>query len=119
MSEEQAIQAVVHLYVDGMTFAHEAALRKAFHPKACIIGNFSGKVEWLSLDEFISAVVSEGAAPAGTQPPIDIEALDVTGDAATVKVVDEFAGMRFSDYLSLLKTNGRWMIVSKLYHLHS
>ncbi|CDN50582.1 nuclear transport factor 2 family protein [Neorhizobium galegae] len=119
MSEEQAVQAVIHLYVDGMTFAHEAALRKAFHPKACIIGNYDGAVEWLSLDEFIGAVTSEGPAPAGTQPLIQIEALDVTGDAATVKVVDQFAGMRFSDYLSLLKIDGRWVIVNKLYHLHS
>ncbi|WP_105417177.1 nuclear transport factor 2 family protein [Neorhizobium sp. T25_27] len=119
MSEERAVQAVIHLYVDGMTFAHEAALRKAFHPKACIIGNYDGAVEWLSLDDFIGAVTSEGAAPADTQPLIQIEALDVTGDAATAKVVDQFAGMRFSDYLSLLKIDGRWVIVNKLYHLHS
>lgn len=119
MSEEQAVQAVVHLYVDGMTFAHEGALRKAFHPKASIIGNYQGAVEWLSLDEFITAVADEGSAPAGTQPLIQIEALDVTGDAATVKVVDEMSGVRFSDYLSLLKIDGRWLIVSKLYHLHS
>lgn len=119
MSEEQAVQAVVHLYVDGMTFAHEGALRKAFHPKAHIIGNYQGVVEWLTLDEFIAAIASEGAAPADTKPLIQIETLDVTGDAATVKVVDEFAGMRFSDYLSLLKIGGRWMIVNKIYYLHS
>ena len=119
MSEEQAVQAVVHLYVDGMTFAHEGALRKAFHPRACIIGNYQGTVEWLSLDEFIAAIASEGAAPADTQPRIQIETLDVTGDTATVKVVDEFAGMRFSDHLSLLKIDGRWTIVNKLYYLHS
>lgn len=118
MSDQQAVQSVVHLYVDGMTFAHEGALRKAFHPRACIVGNFDGAVEWLSLDEFIAAVAGEGPAPAGTQPLIQIEALDVTGDVATVKVVDEFAGMRFSDHLSLLKTDGRWMIVNKLYYLH-
>ncbi|MDE1159967.1 MAG: nuclear transport factor 2 family protein [Neorhizobium sp.] len=119
MSEDQAVEAVVHLYVEGMAFAHEGALRKAFHPRASIIGNYEGAVEWLSLDEFVAAVISEGAAPAGTQPVIQIETLDVTGDTACVKVVDHFAGMRFSDYLSLLKIDGRWMIVGKLYHLHS
>jgi hypothetical protein len=119
MSEEQAVQSVVHLYVDGMTFAHDAALRKAFHPKASIIGNYENAVEWLSVDEFVAAVASEGAAPAGTQPLIDILALDITGDAASVKLIDAFAGLKFTDYLSLLKVNGRWVIVSKLYHLHS
>ncbi|KQQ38474.1 hypothetical protein ASG19_05385 [Rhizobium sp. Leaf306] len=119
MSEEQAVQSVVHLYVDGMTFAHEGALRKAFHPKASIIGNYDNAVEWLSVAEFVAAVASEGPAPAGTQPLIEIIALDIAGDAASVKLIDEFAGLRFTDYLSLLKVNGRWVIVSKLYHLHS
>ena len=119
MSEQQAIEAVLHLYVDGMTFAHEGALRKAFHPKASIIGNYEGAVEWLSVDEFIAAVAAEGAAPVSTQPAIEIGALDVTGDAATAKLRDRFAGMEFTDYLSLLKVEGRWLIVSKLYHLHS
>ncbi|MND84339.1 putative lumazine-binding protein [compost metagenome] len=73
----------------------------------------------MSLNEFIDAVASEGPTVAGSQPLIQIEAIDVTGDAATVKVVDEFAGMRFSDYLSLLKVEGRWVIVNKVYHLHS
>ena len=79
MSEEQAIHAVVHLYVEGMTFAHEGALRKAFHPKASIIGNYQGAVEWLSLDEFIAAVAAEGPAPAGTQPEMQMDVLNMTG----------------------------------------
>lgn len=119
MSEEQAVQAVVHLYVDGMAIAHEGALRKAFHPKASIIGHYHGAVKWMTLDEFIGAVASEETAPADAQPLIQIESLDVTGEAAMVKVVDEFAGMRFSDYLSLLKIDGRWVIVNKVYYLHS
>ncbi len=49
---------------------------------------------------------------------MEIELIDIEGDAASVKVVDEFAGMRFSDYLSLLKIDGRWTIVNKVYHLH-
>jgi hypothetical protein len=119
MSEEKSVESVVHLYVEGMAHAHEGALRKAFHAKASIVGNYEGKVEWLSLDDFVAEVMSQGVAPAGTQPLIQIETLDVTGDAASVKIVDDYAGMRFSDYLSLLKVDGRWLIVHKVYHLHS
>ncbi|KAA1185602.1 nuclear transport factor 2 family protein [Rhizobium tropici] len=118
MSEEQAIRAVVHLYVDGMAFANEPALRKAFHPRADIIGNYQGAVEWMTRDEFIAAIVEQGSAPPDTIPLMEIELIDIEGDAASVKVVDEFAGMRFSDYLSLLKIDGRWSVVNKVYHLH-
>jgi hypothetical protein len=119
MSEEQAIHAVIHLYVDGMAFANEAALKKAFHPQASIIGNYQGAVEWMSRDDFIAAILAEPAAAPGTQPLMEIETIDIEGDAAIAKVVDEFAGLRFSDYLSFLKIDGRWTIVNKLYHLQS
>jgi hypothetical protein len=119
MSDRQAVEAIVHLYVEGMAFANGAALKKAFHPQAAIIGNYQGAVEWMSREEFIAAVLSETPASPGSQPMMDIAAVDIDGDAASVKVVDEFAGMRFSDYLSLLKIDGRWAIVNKLYHLHS
>ncbi|TCL72058.1 nuclear transport factor 2 family protein [Rhizobium sp. BK251] len=117
MSEAKEIEAVVHLYVEGMTFANEAAMRKAFHPRAAIVGNYDGALEWLSRDEFIKAVAEEGGAEPGTQPYMDIQIIDIAGDAANVKVVDEFAGARFTDYLSLLKVDGRWAIIHKVYYL--
>jgi hypothetical protein len=119
MSEEQAIRAVIHLYVDGMAFANEPALKKAFHSQAAIIGNYQGAVEWMSRDEFIATILAETPAAPGSQPLMEIEMIEITGDAASVRVVDEFGDMRFSDYLSLLKIDGRWTIVNKLYHLHA
>lgn len=119
MSDEQAIQTVVHLYVDGMVFANEAALKKAFHPQAAIAGHFNGGLEWLSRDQFIAEVVAAGSAAPGTQPVMDIQSIDITEGAASLKVVDELGGLRFTDYLSLLKIDGRWVIVNKIYHLHA
>ncbi len=119
MSEGQAIRAVVHLYVDGMSFGNEPALKKAFHSQASIIGNYQGAVEWMSRAELITAVLAEKPAEPGSQPLMEIEMIEITGDAASVRVVDEFGDMRFSDYLSLLKIDGRWTIVNKLYHLHA
>ena len=70
-------------------------------------------------DEFIAAIMAETPAPPDTQPVMEVESIDISGDAASVKVTDEFAGMRFTDYLSLLKIENRWIIVNKLYHLHA
>ncbi|WOS63032.1 nuclear transport factor 2 family protein [Sinorhizobium fredii] len=119
MSDEQAISAVVHLYVDGMAFANEAALRKAFHPSASIVGNYKDSVEWLTRDAFIAAVSKEGSAPPETQPMMEVDLIHVTGDTASVKVIDEFGGSRYTDYLSLLKVDGRWLIVNKVWHRHA
>ncbi|ESZ56158.1 hypothetical protein X728_26960 [Mesorhizobium sp. L103C120A0] len=57
------------------------------------------------------------ALPPNTSPNWAVASLDITGDAATAKVEDEFGTTRFTDYL-LLKIAGELKILSKLYHLH-
>jgi hypothetical protein len=49
---------------------------------------------------------------------MDIHSIDVAGDTASAKVTDDFAGLRFTDLLSLLKVDGHWQIVSKVYYIH-
>lgn len=115
---ENAIRAVVEAYVEGMTFADETAMRRAFHPDCKIIGHYEGALEWASLDEFIDAIKGVVSQTPPT-PTWTIEALDVTGDAASVKVIDDFMGMTFTDYLALLKIEGTWLIINKLYYLHA
>ncbi|OQA38384.1 MAG: putative lumazine-binding protein [Acidobacteria bacterium ADurb.Bin340] len=46
----------------------------------------------------------------------EIAWLEVAGDAATAKVVLDYPTFRFIDYLHLLKLEGRWAIVDKVYH---
>lgn len=115
---KEHINVVVRNYVEGMVFADEALLRQAFHPACRIIGHYEDKLEWLSLEEFIGAIKAEGPAPREVKPFWEVLSIDITGDAAAVKVIDEYLGMRFTDYLSLLNINYRWMIVNKLYYLN-
>jgi hypothetical protein len=113
-SDEDEIRAVVTEYVEGMVGADADRMRRAFHSRACIVGNFQGELEWSTLDEFIAAVVAEGAG--GGPPQWTLHRIDVEGDAGSAKLEDTFAGMRFVDYLSLLNTADGWKIVNKLYH---
>ena len=41
--------------------------------------------------------------------------MDVTGNAASVKVLETHDNAIYTDYLSLLKWNGEWKIVNKIY----
>ena len=43
-------------------------------------------------------------------------ALDITGNAAIAKVVLDYPQVKFTDYMSLLKVDGTWMIVNKTFH---
>lgn len=116
LPEKEQITRAIGNYVEGMIFADEALLRRAFHPSCCIVGHFDGALEWLTLDDFVSAILTEGPAAAGTTPFWQVQNMDVTGDAAAVKIIDDYSGMRFTDYLSLLNIDGQWVIVNKLYY---
>lgn len=116
-TDEELISAAVERYVLAMSVADEQRLRAAFHPSASVIGNYQGAIEWLSVDAYVGEVLGAGLPP-NHSPSWTVGSMDVTGDAAVVKVEDEFGSMTFTDYLSLLKIAGEWKIVGKLYHLH-
>jgi len=63
---------------------------------------------------YVHEVVGAGLPPSPNWP---LTSIDITDDAASAKIVDEFATMKFTNYLSLLKIKGAWKIVSKLYQL--
>lgn len=115
----RTIAETVSDYVHAMTFAEEDKLREIFDPRAAIVGNYQQHTEWLTLDDFIDQIHAVGSAPWGSDPVFNIIGIDRKGDAASVKLTDSFAGMDFTDYLSLLEIDDRWFIVHKLYHLHT
>lgn len=116
-TDESLIKSAVERYIVAMSTGDEHGLRAAFHPAASVIGNYQGAVEWLSVDAYVGEVLGAGLPP-NSKPRFSISLVDVTGDAATVKVEDEFGTMRFTDYLSLLRSAGEWTIVNKVYFLH-
>ena len=66
--DKEHISVVVRNYVEGMVFADEVLLRQAFHPACRIIGHYHEELEWLSLDDFISAIKAEGPAAKEVKP---------------------------------------------------
>lgn len=53
-ADRDAIRAVIQLYFDGIIQYDEAALRKAFHPKASVISTTSdGAQEWEPFQEWV------------------------------------------------------------------
>jgi hypothetical protein len=116
--ELMALRAVTRDYLDGMMYADEAKLRRAFHPKCLVVGHFRGRLEYDPLDAFIESVKNEGALPVGTPYFAEIVSIDIAGDTAVVKLIDDYLGIRFTDYLTMIMTEGRWVIVNKAFYVH-
>ena len=117
MSDLDQISACVDKYFYGMFRSDGDLLRSAFHPGAMISGHTDGRLTEMDLDQFANFAAKQASAEAaGDAFEMRIVAIDVTGNAATVKVADRYIGRDFIDYLSLLKIDGDWRIYNKLWH---
>jgi Putative lumazine-binding len=111
-----AVTEVVRAYYDGSMTGDAAKLAGAFHPRACIVGTWEGKLEWQSREEYIAECV-EGASHAG-EYDLRIHGMSFEGDTALVRDRAQFGGTYFSDDLSLVKDGDTWRIVHKTYYAH-
>jgi Putative lumazine-binding len=112
----EAVAETVRTYYDGMVAGDEAMLSRAFHPRACIVGNENGGLSWTTLDEFI-ADCRNAVAQAGPHE-WRIDGLAFEGDTALVRLGGQYAGVWYSDDLSLLRIDDAWRIVHKTFYPH-
>ena len=111
-----AVTETVRAYYDGMMAGDEAKLGHAFHPRACIVGNDQGELYWATLDEFV-ADCKKAVAQAGPHE-WRIVGLSFEGDTALVRLGGQYAGVWYSDDLSMLWIDGAWRIVHKTFYPH-
>ncbi len=111
------IAQALQIYFDGFHEGDVDTLRRVFHPNAHLYSSTDGSL----VDDDMTAVYArvEGrVAPAtkGETRNDRILSIDRSGPESALAVVQiTIAPKLFTDYLSLLKIDGRWQIISKTY----
>lgn len=114
--EEAAVRQTIQSYLDGYAEGDVDKLKRAFRQDVVIkyINLTDGKYSELSmpqLNEFM------GKLPARWKVTSRIDMVDVHGSAAGAKVTVQIAGsVTWTDYLTLLKIDGKWWITGKVSH---
>ena len=115
-ADEAAVRATLEHYIQGHATGDPAHMRLAFHPAA--------RLYWSSADTLATRTSEEYIARSPGKPAADeatgtrkrrIERVDVTGNAAIGKIVLDYPDAYIVDYMSLLKTNGEWKIINKIF----
>jgi hypothetical protein len=114
-SEEAAVRAAIEHYFQGHATGQGEHFRKVFHPDAKLFFMRDGKLTQWTAEEFISRAAGKPAADEA-QRKRKIDNIDITGDSAVVKLTLDYPSVVFTDYMSMLKIDGRWMIVNKTLH---
>lgn len=114
--DEAGARAAVNHYLAGHATGSPDEFRAAFHPKAMLYWNRDGALAERTSADYIAGASGKPAADEA-QRRRAIESLDVTGNAAMAKVVLDYPSVKFTDYLSLVKADGEWRIVNKIFNV--
>jgi len=118
-----AVAAVLQTYFDGLYHSDTARLREAFHPQARYVcateaeANGS-KLLHLSMDEYFP-IVDARPSPAGRgEARADrIVSIEFAGPVTAFARVECAIGPKaLNDLLTLVKTDGAWRIIAKVFH---
>lgn len=117
ISDYDAILALIQHYIDGAMTGEGRRMKPAFHDEATIFGYvgpdlFAGPIQKLYDWNDANGPARELAAR--------IVRIDLVGSVASVRVeADNWTGHRFTDFFNLLKVDGQWRIMNKVFHLHA
>lgn len=108
--EESAVRACLENYMSG----DGNRMEKAFHPSAFMkyIDDQSGEFKDVPIADFIARAKANTAK---MERKIEIAALSIEGNAANAKIRIETPNVIMYDYMNMLKVNGEWKIVSKIF----
>lgn len=112
-SDYASIEKTIWYYLDGDTQKDYEILKKAFHENATMkyISSKTGYTEYNALEAFKSI---KGKSPE-TNRVNSIVYINVAGNAATAKVEVVYPKAVIVDYLTLLRVDGNWKIVGKIF----
>lgn len=88
--------------------------KNAFHKDAIMYGYLNGQLCAGSINALYGAIELLGA---DSDTKYELDVMEIVGTAATVRVVlENWHGMEFTDFHSLVKIDGKWQIVAKIFH---
>ena len=111
------IMEVLGDYFDGFYASDIDKLRSVFHPNCHLLSAADGPLADDDMETIYARVAGRTAPAAVKQKRLDeVISIDKSGpEAALAKVRIAIGPKLYTDYLNLLRIDGRWQIISKIY----
>jgi hypothetical protein len=114
----EAITDVLNTYFEGLYRSDTALLRQVFHPAAIYACATDGSLLTLTMQAYFP-IVDKRPSPAsrGDARTDRILAIEFAGPVtALARVECSIKPKHFTDLLTLVQVDGRWQIISKVFH---
>jgi hypothetical protein len=120
-AEQDGIRQTIDLYIDGLREGSVDTLKQAFHAEATMCGHLGDTLLAGPIQALYDFVDSHDA-PAKSGEPFEasVAAMEVAGSAASARISEKsYQGLDFTTFFQLLKIDGRWWIVGKVFNVES
>ncbi|KAH6672793.1 hypothetical protein F5X68DRAFT_42672 [Plectosphaerella plurivora] len=117
-AEYDAVIAAADKYVEGLRLGNSEVCAEAFHKDAIMYGFISPpKPEMLAgpISNLWTFIKQEGSAP-NIKTRSDVLAITQTTAVVRIDMEGDAAGASYTDFLTLIKIDGRWQVVAKVFH---
>jgi len=117
VSEHDAIAKTVQHYIDGAKSGNGDDMKPAFHKDATIFGYAGADLFAGPIQQLFDWNDENGPA---AELEARIASIDLADTVATVRLeLTNLNGARYTDMFTLLKVDGEWKIMNKVFHLHA
>lgn len=113
--EYDAVIATANQYVEGLRTGNAQSVAQAFHQDAVMYGFTNGELLGGPINKLFDFVAKNGGAP---QITTRLDVLAITPSTAVVRVdmENDAIGADYNDCLTLIKIEGVWKVIAKVYH---
>ena len=117
LRQHDAIAKTLQHYIDGTKSGNGDDMKPAFHKDATIFGYAGAELFGGPIQQLFDWADRNGPA---AELQTRIAGIDLANSVATVRLeLTNLNGADYTDLLALLKVDGKWKIMSKVFHLHS
>ena len=117
VNEYDAIAKTVQHYIDGGKAGRGDDMKPAFHEDATIFGYAGSDLFAGPIQKLYAWVDENGSAP---ELQGRIASIDLIDTVATVRLeLYNWIGHRYTDLFTMLKVDGEWKIMNKVFHFHT
>lgn len=114
-SDYNAVIATANQYVEGLRAGDAKGVEHAFHKDAVMYGFTNGELLGGPIKNLYDFVQKNGGAPDITTR-LDVLAITPTTAVVRVDMEKDAIGADYNDYLTLIKIDGVWKVIAKVYH---
>ncbi len=119
MTEFIEVSGVLETYFDGLYYADVERLGNAFHPKAIYATADEVPMLYRTMEEYFPVVAKRVSPASRNEPRRDvIESIEFAGEnTAFARVRCSIGAKDFIDFLTLVRTDGAWKIMAKIFQI--